>query len=153
MSVRPSVPPSVRHTRVECLRNGLNLNKMALGTCNYAIKRQFRDACRSSERVCGLNSARLVSVPFAWLNVQKRLTSICPPVVRDATLMGAQTQTSCRAKYIYFHSRLELPLFRPTSPLSSSSYPRVHLRGDDPSHPNARAICLKNDMKIGHMRE
>ena len=31
-SVRPLVSPSVRHTRVEFLRNWLNLNKIAMGT-------------------------------------------------------------------------------------------------------------------------
>ena len=40
-SVRPSVGRSVRHTRVEYLRNGPNLNKIASGIRNYAIKRRF----------------------------------------------------------------------------------------------------------------
>ena len=36
-SVRRSVRRLVRHTRVEFLGNGLNLNKMASRTCYYAI--------------------------------------------------------------------------------------------------------------------
>ena len=40
--VRPSVRPSVGHTRVEFLRNGTNLNKIASGTWNYAIKKTIQ---------------------------------------------------------------------------------------------------------------
>ena len=37
--VRPPVRPSVHHTRVEFLRNGLNLNKIVSGTWNYDTKK------------------------------------------------------------------------------------------------------------------
>ena len=67
MSVRPSVRPSVGHTRVEYLRNGPNLNKIASGIRNYAIKRRFKDKYEdnSRERIYSPNSVRLVQCDSA----------------------------------------------------------------------------------------
>ena len=44
--VRPSVRPSVGHTRVEFLRNGPNLNKIASGMRKYAIQKTIQRQVR-----------------------------------------------------------------------------------------------------------
>ena len=42
LSVRRSVRPSVRYTRVEFLRNGLNLSKIVSGTCHLEDNSETR---------------------------------------------------------------------------------------------------------------
>ena len=42
------VCPSVRHTRVEFMRNGLKLNRVASGTCNYAIRMTIQKSTRAN---------------------------------------------------------------------------------------------------------
>ena len=61
-SVRPSVRRSVRHTRVEFLRNGPNLNKIASGICH------LKDNSKTFTRaVC--ENASVVRTLFDLLNV------------------------------------------------------------------------------------
>ena len=61
-----SVGPSVRHTRVEFLRNGPNLNKIA-PEISMPLKRHSKTSS-SPERICCPNSVLLVSVFFSILD-------------------------------------------------------------------------------------
>ena len=67
-SVCPLLRPSGRHKRVEFLRNGLNLNKIASGTWIYAIKKTIQ-VCQNASDVWTLPDlfSSLFSQPLLWI--------------------------------------------------------------------------------------
>ena len=74
--VGPSVRRFVRHTRVEFLRNGLNLNKIASGTWNYAIWKTIH---------------RQVRGPIARTHLLSELCSTCSLLFRlNIVLVGRE---------------------------------------------------------------
>ena len=83
-SFRRSVCRLVCHTRVEFLRVGLNLNKIASETRNCAIKRWDRyathlisDLCQTGLMICGLPRCSLKQAGDYATQSQDRFLMIC----------------------------------------------------------------------------